>query len=280
MAGLLCERREPSWRGPVCVGQLVMAAISSKFTNSVDAPWANLISDDQWAVYLVGTAAAQRAQVPFLVGGAMALATYTGRWRNTKDLDFIVQPEHRDQMIRALREDGFTDYFDQETYDRSWIFRGFRDGVILDIIWTLPNHRVDVDVDWFHYSRPVRLRDQLAHAVAVEDLIHVKLYVMQRERCDWVDVLNALAGHVEGIDWDHLLTRMGRDVGLLQGVLAVFAWLCPGRARKIPASVRERFALNLPETEEPAEMEVRRVKSLDSRSWFAPLEPVDRVLER
>lgn len=244
------------------------------------ADWADLIPDDQWEVLMDGRRAAEDAGIPFLLGGAMALARYTGRWRNTKDIDFIVRPEHHRRLVGGLRHAGFEDYYDQLAYDRSWIFRGWRNGVILDVIWDLPNHRVEVDDEWFARARPVRLRDLQFRAIPIEELIRVKLYVMQRERCDWVDVLNALGGSIDQIDWDHLIRRAGRDVSLLQSVLVLFNWLCPGRAAALPAILRRRFALPEIATQDAAAMEARRVRLFDSRPWFAPLEPVDRPLER
>lgn len=245
-----------------------------------DARWGELIPDDQWAVFQAGRAAAERAGVPFLLGGAMALATFTGRWRNTKDIDFIVRQGDQQKIIDALLADGFADYHAQQAYDRSWIFRAVRGEVVLDIIWKLPNHRVEVDAAWFEHSWPVRLRGGEYRAIPLEELIRVKLYVLQRERCDWIDVINALAGSIEHVKWDHLIQRMGRDLPLLQGVLCVFAWLAPARAGAIPRELRERFALPHIATEDPQAMEERRVSLFDSRPWYAAFQPVDQPLER
>jgi hypothetical protein len=242
--------------------------------------WAELIPDEQWDVLVAGVKAAREAGAPVLLGGALALATYTGRWRNTKDIDLIVKPGHEDDIIARLKAAGFTDYFDQEPYDRSWIFRSCRDGVILDIIWALPNHRVPIDDAWFDHARPVALHGAEYQVVPIEELVRVKLYVMQRERCDWVDVLNALAGSVDQIEWDHLVARMGRDLPLLQAVLTTFAWLSPDRAIAIPAEVRERFALPTVESDDLAALEERRVKLFDSRPWWAAHQPEDKPLER
>lgn len=242
--------------------------------------WAELIPEEQWEVLVSGVRAAREAGAPVLLGGALALATYTGRWRNTKDIDLIVKPGHEDDIVARLKAAGFVDYFETEPYDRSWIFRAVRDGVILDIIWALPNHRVPIDEAWFEHARPVALHGAEYRVVPIEELVRVKLYVMQRERCDWVDVLNALAGSVDQIDWEHLIARMGRDVPLLQAVLAIFAWLSPDRAIAIPAEVRERFALPTVESEDLAALEERRVKLFDSRPWWAAHQPEDQPLER
>ncbi len=245
-----------------------------------EAAWSALIPEDQWTVFARGTGAIDAAGIPFLLHGALALATYTGHWRNTKDVDVIVRAGDQQRAIGALRAAGFEDYHAQLAYDRSWIFRGFKDGVLFDVIWALPNHRVLVDDAWFEHARPLWLRGRLFATVPVEELIRVKLYVLQRERCDWVDVLNVLAGAVHRIDWQHLVERMGRDLPLLHAALAVFNWLSPNRAGALPEWLREQFALPVMEVDDAAAAEERRVRLFDSRPWFALHQPVDQVLER
>lgn len=244
-----------------------------------DAPWASLIPDDQWEIFLTGTHAIESAGVRILLGGAMALATYTGHWRNTKDVDVIIEEASRETAIEVLRAAGFEDYFAREAYDRSWIFRGFKNGVIFDVIWALPNHRVEIDPAWFARARLLRLRGRDYFSVPPEELVRVKLYVLQRNRCDWVDVLNVLASATSEIDWLWLVERMGRDLPLLHGVLAVFNWMCAGRAHELPSWLRERFALPSINAEDIAAMEERRTRLLDSRPWFAQHQPADRPLE-
>jgi hypothetical protein len=244
------------------------------------ADWGDLIPPDQWAVFTAGVDALEQAGVPFLLHGALALATYTGHWRNTKDVDVIVRDEHHARAVAALRAVGFADYFDQQGYDRSWIFRAFRDDVLFDVIWDLPNHRVPIDEGWFERSQLLVVRGRTFAAVSAEELVRVKLYVLQRERCDWVDVLNVLAAAVERIDWRWLVERMGRDVSLLQAVLVVFNWLSPHRAQTLPAWVRDQFALPTIDVDDGAAAEERRVRLFDSRPWFALHQPADRPLER
>jgi hypothetical protein len=249
-------------------------------TSAPDAAWSKLVPEEQWVVFAAGTSAFDAAGIPYLLHGAMALATYTGHWRNTKDIDVIVRVADHERAVAALRSAGFEDYFPHEAYDRSWIFRGYKDGVLFDVIWELPNHRVHVDDGWFEHARPLWLRGKLFATVPAEELIRVKLYVLQRERCDWVDVLNVLAGAVHRIDWQRLVERMGRDLPLLQGVLAVFNWLSPQRARAVPEWLRQQFALAPIEVDDAAAAEERRVRLFDSRPWFALHQPIDQVLER
>ena len=256
-----------------------MPASPSSTPSASDAVWSVLIPEDQWTVFSAGADALERAGIDYLLGGAMALATYTDHWRNTKDVDVIVRAKDRDAAVAALARAGFEDYFEREGYDRSWIFRGWREGVIFDVIWDLPNHRVSVDEAWFARSRPLVLRGRRFRALGPEELVRIKLYVLQRSRCDWVDVLNVLASAVGEIDWDFLVERMGRDLPLLQAVLSLFNWMSPARAQELPRQLRERFALPRIEAEDLAAMEERRTRLLDSRPWFALHQPMDKPLQ-
>ncbi|MDO8541206.1 MAG: nucleotidyltransferase family protein [Opitutaceae bacterium] len=149
-----------------------------------ETPWSGLVPEDLWASFQTAVSALDQAGVPFLLHGAIALATYTGHWRNTKDIDIIVHPGDHERAIDAIRRAGFEDYFDRLAYDRSWIFRALKNDGLIDIIWDLPNHRVPIDHLWFARAWPLHLRGRCYAAVPPEELVRVKLYVMQRERCD------------------------------------------------------------------------------------------------
>jgi hypothetical protein len=247
---------------------------------SAPAAWGKLISPEQWAMFMCGVDALESAQVPFILHGALGLAAYTGRWRNTKDVDVIVRERDHERAIAALRQAGFADYFERESYDRSWIFRAHQEAGIFDVIWALPNHRVEIDDAWFERARPLQLRDRTFKVAPPEEIMRVKLYVLQRGRCDWPDVLNILSGTVEQIDWRWLVARMGPDLPLLHGLLAVFNWLSPERARKLPAWVRAQFALADISPNDPDATEARRVPLVESRPWFALHQSPDQPLER
>lgn len=227
-----------------------------------------LISPDEWVVYQSALKAVRAANVNFLLGGAFALAVYTGKWRDTKDLDLLVMDADRKAIVDALTEAGFKDYHDQMPYDRGWIYRATRDGFIVDVIWRMANRRADVEPAWFDNATPVRVHEEVLLAVGAEELLWHKLYVMQRERCDWPDILNLLNGVGYRLDWDRLLSMVGEDELLLGGVLTTFAWLCPGRMATFPEWIREKF--HLPQvTKDIPSADPEHIKWLDTRPWFA-----------
>src|SRR5512142_3110926 len=101
--------------------------------------WSGLIPEAEWSVYREVIEGIRREGIPFAVGGAFSLATYTGFWRNTKDLDIYVLPEDRERTIALLTRLGMRDYFETVPYDRWWIYRATRDDTIVDVIWAMAN---------------------------------------------------------------------------------------------------------------------------------------------
>jgi hypothetical protein len=240
--------------------------------------WASIIPDEQWAVYLDAIRVTRKTGARFLLGGAFGLAAYTGRWRNTKDLDFFVLPSDKDKIVDALTKAGFEDYYSRLAYDRGWIYRAVREDMIVDIIWQTPNRRSEVDEKWFTRSRELILRGENLAVLPAEELLVIKLFVIQRDRCDWPDLLNLLYRTGDKLDWQHVLKRLGPEQPLLGGLLQLFNWIAPSRARKLPAEIRERFHLVEPSSEDLALSEKHRVGLLDSRPWYAAFQPMDKPM--
>jgi len=236
-----------------------------------------LIPDEQWAVYRDAIAAARTTGLPFMLGGGFALAAYTGRWRNTKDIDFYVLPKQRQAFIDAITEAGFVDYYGQVPYDRGWIYRGFRDGTIVDLIWSMANRRAEAQPSWFEDSTSVEVRGEPLKVIAAEELLWCKMYVMQRDHSDWSDVLNLLYAVAPNLDWRRVLENLEEDLPIMRALLTLFGWLCPSRASELPESLKQR--LNLATTARVSiREEERRIRLLDSRDWFAGRLPPDKVL--
>ena len=243
-----------------------------------DFSWANAISEEEWDVYASAIEVLRSTGVPFMLGGGFALATFAGRWRDTKDIDFYVLPKDREIVIAALTKAGFADYFSQRPYDRKWIFRTVRFGVIVDIIWSMANQRAQVDNEWFERSMPVVIRGEKMQVVPMEEFLWCKLYIMQRDHCDWTDIFNLVYANGRTIDWKHVIERLGRDVPLLRGMLQVFSWLCPKEARELPAQLWNSLKMKNPARTLRA-CNGRNIRLLDSRAWFAALLPQNRKLE-
>ncbi len=233
------------------------------------AKWSELIPESQWEVYRCVLDEACARGIPFAVGGAFAVAVYTGSWRNTKDLDLYVLPQERDRLIDVLTSCGLSDYFDTKPYDRSWIYRGTRDDTLVDVIWAMANHRQTIDELWM--SGPsIDVHGRLLKVLPAEAMLWDKLYIMQRDRCDWPDLLNLLYSVGPQADWKYLLFRLGDDLPLLAGVLSVFRWISPARAQTLPKWLWRRVGLAPPPSAPLPEIDPWRVSLLDTRPWYGP----------
>jgi hypothetical protein len=247
-------------------------------TGGHEIAWTEVIPSDQWDIYKRALVAVRRAGIKFLVGGGFGLAGYTGRWRNTKDMDLYVVPDDREKIVEVLTSAGFEDYFSVREYDRGWIYRSHRDGIIVDVIWSMANRRAQVASDWFERAPQLQVRDEVLNVVAAEELLWCKIYVFQRDHCDWTDVINLIYAVGPQLNWDVVLKRLGPDFPLLRSVLTQFSWLTPSRAAELPDSLFTKLHLER-EPFVPPRVEMERIRLLDTRAWFAASQPKDKVLE-
>lgn len=225
------------------------------------------VPEDQFQIYSQVIASARARRIPFAVGGAFGYGAYTGVWRNTKDLDLYILPQDREAMLAVFTQAGLEDYYPRLAYDRRWIHRGFANGIIVDIMWAMANQRAEVDSHWLNGGREFELNGLRLRALPAEELLWAKLYVLQRERCDWQDVLNIVGAAGRTLDWDRLLARLGDDLPVLRAVLSLFAWIAPGLACELPGTLWLRVGLPCPE---PSAESIDRYRAglLDLRPWF------------
>jgi hypothetical protein len=234
----------------------------------IERDWQMRIPDSEWAVYSRVIREVRSAGIRFAFGGAYATAVYTDQLRNTKDLDFYILPADGERIERALTRAGLHDHFDQLSYDRKWIYRASQGDILVDAIWQMANYRAQVDEQWLVRGPEVVIRGEALRAIPIEELIWSKLYVFQRERCDWTDVFRLIDARSASINWEHLLDRLADDAPLLAGALEVYSWLAPDRAGQIEQGVWGRLGLPYPALIPNPELSRARADLLDSRPWF------------
>jgi Uncharacterised nucleotidyltransferase len=229
--------------------------------------WADAISVTEWKIYRAAIDALRKERIEFLLGGGFARAGYTGHWRDTKDIDFYVRPRDRELARLALTRARFFDYFEKHSYDRAWIYRSYKQNVIVDVIWAMANQRAQVDDAWFERAPQFTIRGERLRLVPPEELLWCKLYIIQRDRCDWTDIFNLVHEHGPRMDWAYLVRRAEDDVPLLHAMLTVYSWICPKETRQLPAwlSARLAAAQKAMRSRTPS---YDRIRLLDSRVWF------------
>ena len=160
----------------------------------------------------------QEAGIDFGVLGGVASAGY-GRARWTKDIDVFCRPEDADRVLDVLAADGF----EVERTNPSWIYKAFRDGVQVDVIFK--------GKGGFYFDDRMATRVQQVSlvgvevpAIAPEDLVVMKALSHDEESSrHWHDALAVLAS--APLDWEYLLERArlgpNRVLSLLHYALSV-----------------------------------------------------------
>ena len=138
----------------------------------------------------------QREGVPFMVGGAFAMALYTGIARNTKDFDLLVRASDVDLTLEVFRRHG---YRTEKTHPH-WLAKAFQGEHLIDIIYRGGNGLCEVDDSWFARAPTNEVLGAATKVCAPEEMIWMKAYIMERERYDGADVVHLLLSCAEQID--------------------------------------------------------------------------------
>src|SRR5262249_33201351 len=146
----------------------------------------------------------QSAEVPFLVGGASALAPLTGIERHTKDLDIFLRPADLDRALAALDSAAYR----TERSFPHWLAKAFEgddpETPFVDLIYRSGNAVVEVDDQWFEHALDAEILGVAVGLVPPEETIWSKAYVMERERYDGADVAHILRVAGPTLNWDRL----------------------------------------------------------------------------
>ncbi|HUR69443.1 MAG TPA: hypothetical protein VM370_09370 [Candidatus Thermoplasmatota archaeon] len=190
------------------------------------------------AVYRAALDALEAARVPYLLGGALALNAHSGVWRDTKDLDVFVRPEDARPALDALAESGFT----SELVYESWLGKGWKGDVFVDVIWRNANALFPVTDEWLARPARVSVLGREAPVVPLEELLVSKMMVMGRYRFDGADMLHVLYMAADAVDWDRLARLCGEHIGIMVAHMQVFRWAYPAQRDKVPLAVLARYA--------------------------------------
>lgn len=172
----------------------------------------------------------QRSRVPFLVGGAFALESYTGVVRRTKDLDIFVLREDVDDLMRFLAAAGY----ETEVRFPHWISKAHKDDHVIDIIFGSGNGICAVDRKWFGAAPTATIMGERVRLVPAEEMIWSKAFIMERDRYDGADIAHLLHARSESLDWGRLLWRFDCHWRVLFSHLVLFGFVYPRRRLQIP----------------------------------------------
>jgi hypothetical protein len=188
------------------------------------------------------------ADIPFLVGGAYALAQYTGIVRHTKDFDVFVRPADAPPALAAFRAAGLR----TEMTFAHWLGKAFYSEDFVDVIFSSGNGVAKVDDVWFAHGLPARFLGVDVRLCPVEEMIWSKAFVMERERFDGADINHLIRGRGRSLDWERLLLRFGPHWRMLLTHVILFGFVYPTERDAVPAwLLRELVGRLERETAEP-----------------------------
>lgn len=213
----------------------------------------------------------QQSGIPFLVGGAFALESYTGVVRRTKDLDVFVHREHVELLMQVLAERGY----DTEVRFPHWICKARQGDHVIDLIFGSGNGICAVDAKWFSEAPKVTLLEESVFLVPVEEMIWSKAFVMDRERYDGADIAHLLHACAQTLDWPRLLWRFNPHWRVLLSHLILFGYVYPGRRLQVPRWLMSELLRRL-EVEMTSMPSDRAVCQGTLLSWAQYLDYIER----
>ena len=181
--------------------------------------------------YCTALTALQHAGVPFLVGGAYALAPLTGVVRHTKDLDIFTRPTDCRRVLEVLSAAGYK----TALVEAHWLAKAYMGEDFIDVIFSSGNAVAEVDDAWFEHAPDAKLLGLSVQLCPPEETIWSKAFVMERERYDGADIAHLLLACGEHLDWRRLLDRFGPHWRVLLSHLILFGFIYPSEQERIPS---------------------------------------------
>jgi hypothetical protein len=170
------------------------------------------------------------SDIPFLLSGTYALASYTGIDRPTKDVDVFAKAGDALKMLSYFKEHGF----DVELVDERWLGRITRGNLFVDIVYNMPTVTTHVTDEWFVHAPEAELFGAKVRLVPPTQFIWSKIFVQDHHRYDAADVAHMILKCHEQVDWQRLLSHMELYWEVLLGALLNFRFIYPSERDVVP----------------------------------------------
>ena len=171
-----------------------------------------------------------RSEIPFLVSGTYALASYTGIDRPTKDVDVFAKAGDALKMLHYFKERGFA----VEIVDERWLYRITRGELFVDVITNMPTVTTHVTEDWFVGAPDASLFGARVKLVPPTQFIWSKIFVQDHHRYDGADVAHMILKRHKEVNWEQLLSHMELYWEVLLIALLNFRFIYPSERDCVP----------------------------------------------
>jgi len=210
------------------------------------------VPEQEREVYKRALRALNERGIPYVVAGAYAIHEHTGIYRETKDLDVFVEPEHTVEAARVLRDAGFTTRLEQP----HWLAKVFDGEPFVDLIFGMGNGLALIDAGWYQNSHPAILAATPVRVAPAEELLWHRLFIHERHRQDMGDIVHLIACVGQAMSWERLLERVAEHWPLLLAQIQIFQYVYPEIDGAVPRWVLEELLAR-------ADAEARRPRSGD-----------------
>ena len=171
-----------------------------------------------------------KSEIPFLVSGTYALASYTGIDRPTKDVDVFTKAGDALRLLSYFNERGF----ETVVVDERWLARVTRGELFVDIIYNMPTVTTHVTDEWFENAPTTQLFGATVRLVPPTEFIWSKIFVQDHHRYDAADVAHMILKCHKQVDWRRLLSRMELYWEVLLMAVLNFRFVYPSERQAIP----------------------------------------------
>jgi predicted nucleotidyltransferase len=145
-------------------------------------------------------AALREAEVPFVLGGGVAIWAHGGP-ESEHDLDFFLKPDDADRALQVLAEAGFH----PEKPAEGWLYKAWDDGVLVDLIFDPTG--VTVDDEFLESAEEAEVHAVRMCVLSPEDVLVTKLLALKEHSLDYDSLLETARAVREQIDWDDVRRR-------------------------------------------------------------------------
>ena len=156
--------------------------------------------EDLQATFADAVEALRRAEVPYLLIGGLSASAFA-RPRITDDIDVFVRPDMARKVLQTLDAAGF----DTEETDDRWLYKAFKRGVLVDVIFRSSGD-VYVDDEMLERADLQEHWGVTAPLISPEDLLVIKaVATTEHGSHHWYDALAVIARCP--LDWAYLMRR-------------------------------------------------------------------------
>jgi predicted nucleotidyltransferase len=140
------------------------------------------------------------SDIDYVLMGGVGTATMA-RPRSTDDIDVFVTPDHASRALEILEADGFT----TEVSDPVWLYKAFKHGVLVDVIFRSLGD-IYVDDEMLERAEHREFKGTRVRMIPPEDLLVIKaVAAAEHSPHHWYDALAIIAR--QELDWDYVLRR-------------------------------------------------------------------------